>query len=366
MAEKNPKDTLQADLLAALSLQEEMGATALLDDTPRIRKPSDTGKNRGRDTGQDRGQDTAQNRSQETRQAAQVAQGVEDTGGARDRALGGTRGDITGTLGDGVGDSVGDGVGDGLSDGLGDGVDGMATEAKTASRRAKKPVFSAEVADAQKAAAEADSLEALWQAIESFEGCSLRAGANSTVIWRGNPQARLAIIGEAPGADEDAQGKPFVGRAGKLLDGLLHWAGFDESQVFISNIVFWRPPKNRAPEPAEVSVCLPFVWKQLALLKPEIVLLLGNTPLKAMLPRLGASGITRARGHWTSFADEDTGGFAKEPETTQAALQMPVYGSFHPAYLLRSPQQTRFAWADLLAVAEKYEARTGDRLQSRP
>ncbi len=335
MTEKNHK----ADLLAALSLQEEMGATALLDNTPR-KRTAPTGKIGGKVEGK------AQSRAQ-------------------DRAGGKETGKPQGKIGDKATGKPQDAAG---VDAMGaeDMGAGSTAEKSTPPRRAKKPVFSAEIAEAQKLAAQADSLEALWQTIAAFEGCNLRAGANNTVIWRGNATARLAIVGEAPGADEDAQGKPFVGRAGKLLDGLLHWAGFDESQVFITNVVFWRPPKNRAPEPAEVSVCLPFVWKQLALLKPEIVLLLGNTPMKALLPRLGTSGITRARGQWTNFASEDTGDFAKEPKTTQAALQMPVYGSFHPAYLLRSPQQTRFAWADLLAVAEKYETLTGEKLQTRP
>ena len=238
MTEKNHK----ADLLAALSLQEEMGATALLDNTPR-KRTAPTGKIGGKVEGkaQSRAEDRAGGKAQDKPQGKiggkaqskpQDAAGV-DAMGAEDMGAGSTAGK------------------------------------STPPRRAKKPVFSAEIAEAQKLAAQADSLEALWQTIAAFEGCNLRAGANNTVIWRGNATARLAIVGEAPGADEDAQGKPFVGRAGKLLDGLLHWAGFDESQVFITNVVFWRPPKNRAPEPAEVSVCLPFVWKQLALLKPE-------------------------------------------------------------------------------------------------
>ena len=296
--DKNEGD-LQADLLAGLAMQEELGATALLDAEPRPRKKPDGKK--------------------------------VDTGGA---------------------------VGEAEAEETEKVATKKAPVKSPAPKRAKKPSFSAEVAEAQARADKASSLQDLWQAIESFEGCSLRAGANRTVIWRGAETARLAIIGEGPGADEDAQGKPFVGRAGKLLDGLLYWAGFDESQVFISNIVFWRPPKNRAPEPSEIAVCLPFVAKQLALLQPQVVLLLGNTPLKALLPKLGASGITRARGQWTSFSSEEDAGLS--------GLAMPVLSSFHPAYLLRSPQQTRFAWADLLTVAEKYEELTGEKLKPRP
>ena len=209
-------------------------------------------------------------------------------------------------------------------------------------------------AAAADAAASASSLEELWREIEGFHGCELREGANKTVIWRGSPKARLAIVGEAPGADEDAEGRPFVGRAGKLLDELLGWAGFGEEDVFITNIVFWRPPGNRAPTPAESAACLPFLRRQLALLEPSQILLLGNTPLKALLPGPGAAGITKARGRW----------HALEPEPGVEAV--PALASFHPAYLLRQPVAKRFAWADLLAAATAWEESTGRALPRRP
>ncbi|MDA7982093.1 MAG: uracil-DNA glycosylase [Alphaproteobacteria bacterium] len=216
----------------------------------------------------------------------------------------------------------------------------------------------AKLADAAASAAQdafsAANLESLWKAIQAFDGCPLKRGAQNTVIWRGNPAAKVAIVGEAPGADEDAQGKPFVGRAGKLLDRLLHWAGFDADDVFITNVIFWRPSENRTPTTEEVETCLPFVRRQLTLLDPAVVLLLGNTPLKALLPEQGSRGITRARGRWEMFAPEEH------------ARMVACLASFHPAYLLRSPAQTRLAWRDVLSLAARYEAETGLILPRRP
>ncbi|MDD9910872.1 MAG: uracil-DNA glycosylase [Ahrensia sp.] len=195
------------------------------------------------------------------------------------------------------------------------------------------------VEDAMALAAQASSLEELREAMLGFEGCNLKFGARSTVFADGSPLARLMIVGEGPGADEDAQGLPFVGRSGQLLDKMLAAIGLDRTKVYISNIIPWRPPGNRKPTPAETDICLPFIRRHIELAAPDTLLLLGNTPSQALLET--SDGITRLRGAW------------KEVEAGERTI--PALPSFHPAFLLRQPAQKRYAWRDLLNLSRRLQ-----------
>jgi DNA polymerase len=187
---------------------------------------------------------------------------------------------------------------------------------------------------AREAAKSAGSLAELRALLERFEGCALKATATQLVFADGNPEARVMFVGEAPGRDEDIEGLPFVGRSGKLLDRMLAAIGLDRSQVYIANIVPWRPPGNRTPTPQESQICLPFMLRQIELANPDILVCLGGPSAQTLLGV--KEGITRIRGRWFSF---DSG--KREIRT------MPT---FHPAFLLRSPLQKRFAWRDFLAI----------------
>jgi uracil-DNA glycosylase family 4 len=201
------------------------------------------------------------------------------------------------------------------------------------------------LAEAQRLAAEADSLEALQAAISAFEGCPLRyEGARQAVFSRGNPQARIMVIGEAPGADEDAQGAPFVGRAGKLLDKMLKAAGIMDD-VFITNTVYWRPPGNRTPSPQEQAICAPFVEKAITLVAPRLLLLVGAASAKSLLKR--SEGILSLRGKWFEWRAEG------------APDSIPTLPTLHPAFLLRQPQAKKKAWADLLSLVERLDQDPG-------
>lgn len=194
----------------------------------------------------------------------------------------------------------------------------------------------AEVARA--AAAEAGDLDTLREAIGAFDLCELKRGARNTVFSDGNPAARVMVIGEAPGRDEDLQGKPFVGRAGQLLDRMLDAIGMGRTHpdalrsVYISNILPWRPPQNRDPTPEEIGMMLPFVARHVQLADPDVLVLMGNISCQALL---GRKGITRLRGNWTD------------------ALGKPALPMFHPAYLLRNPHAKREAWHDLLMLKDR-------------
>ena len=177
-------------------------------------------------------------------------------------------------------------------------------------------------------------LEHLRAALDKFEGCALRATATQLVFADGNPEARVMFVGEAPGRDEDIEGLPFVGRSGKLLDRMLAAIGLDRTQVYIANIIPWRPPGNRTPTPQESAICLPFVRKQIELVNPDVLVCLGGPSATTLLGM--KDGITKTRGRWFSF---NTG--------TREIRAMPT---FHPAFLLRSPLQKRLAWRDFLAV----------------
>lgn len=210
----------------------------------------------------------------------------------------------------------------------------------TGGRPAAHPPADAEpeadpVAEARTLAAAATDLEALARVQEAFDHCELKKGARNFVFFDGNPAARVMIIGEAPGRDEDLQARPFVGRAGQLLDRMLAAIGLSrdapdaERAVYITNMLPWRPPQNRKPTAAECAMMLPFVERHVELVAPDVIVLMGNTPCGAIL---GRDGITRIRGHWTE------------------ALGRPTIPMFHPAYLLRTPIAKREAWADLLSL----------------
>ncbi len=193
------------------------------------------------------------------------------------------------------------------------------------------------------ARAEADGagdLAALEAALARFEGCALKATARNLCFYRGAPKARLMLIGEAPGRDEDLQGKPFVGRAGQLLDRMLAAIDLGEADVHITNIVYWRPPGNRTPTPQEALACRPFLERQIALVAPEIVLLLGGAAAKQIFDT--RDGIMRLRGKWRTL---EMGG-----------RRLRAMATLHPAYLLRTPIAKRHAWRDLLAVRAALDA----------
>ena len=196
------------------------------------------------------------------------------------------------------------------------------------------------VDEAERLAAAADTLEELRAAIAAFDGCDLKKGARNLVFADGNPAARVMVIGEAPGREEDRIGKPFVGRAGHLLDRMFAAIGLSRSApdpdhaLYITNILPWRPPQNRDPTPGEIAVMRPFVLRHIELVDPDVIVLMGNIACQALL---GRRGITRLRGHWHELG------------------RRPVLPMFHPAYLLRNPSAKREAWADLLMLKSRLE-----------
>lgn len=192
---------------------------------------------------------------------------------------------------------------------------------------------------AREAAAAATTLDALRQAVAAFEGCSLKATATNTVFADGNPTAPLMLIGEAPGADEDRIGRPFVGVSGQLLDRMLATIGIDRDSAYITNVLFWRPPGNRKPTETEIALCRPFVERHIVLVRPRILVLVGGTASAALMP--GSEGITRLRGRWFDLA------------VSGAAETFRATAMYHPSFLLRSPDRKRDAWADLLSIKAK-------------
>jgi len=194
---------------------------------------------------------------------------------------------------------------------------------------------------AKQMAETAGSLDALQAALAGFEYCELKRGARNLVFSDGNPAAQVMIVGEAPGRDEDQQGKPFVGRAGQLLDKMLAAIGLDrQSQepvnaAYITNVVPWRPPQNREPSPDEIAMLTPFLLRHIALIKPTVVVAMGNISCQALL---GKRGISKLRGQLQNSRDID------------------VIPMFHPAYLLRNPSAKKLAWADLLMLKAKLAA----------
>lgn len=189
-------------------------------------------------------------------------------------------------------------------------------------------------------AREATTLEELKVALGGFEGCPLKATAKNLVFADGNPTGKVMIVGEAPGADEDRAGLPFVGRSGQLLDRMLAAIGLNRQEhVYIANTVPWRPPGNRTPTPQEVAICLPFIRRQIELADPEILICIGAPSAQALL---GVSGILASRGRWMEY---DTG-----------RRMIRAIPTLHPAYLLRQPVQKRLAWRDLRTIKAALDA----------
>jgi uracil-DNA glycosylase family 4 len=201
--------------------------------------------------------------------------------------------------------------------------------------------IAAAIMAAKVAAAAASNLADLEAAIAAFDGCPLRRqGARNTVFARGNPTAPVMIIGEGPGAEEDAQGKPFVGRAGKLLDRMLAAAGLSD-RIFITNTVFWRPPGNRTPTPDEQAICAPFLEQAIRLVGPKLLLLSGGVSAKSLLKR--QDGILSLRGQWLDWTSQD------------GESVIPALPTLHPAFLLRQPAAKAQAWKDLLTLLSRLD-----------
>jgi DNA polymerase len=185
-------------------------------------------------------------------------------------------------------------------------------------------------------AAACSTLEDLRAALATFDGCPLSATATNLVFNDGNPETELMLIGEGPGADEDRAGKPFVGKSGQLLDRMLASIGLDRTKCLITNVVFWRPPGNRTPTDAEVQACLPFLYRQIALVRPKRLLLVGGLSAKVLTGN--PAGILRSRGKWVQV------------QVPGLEAPLPALPTLHPAYLLRTPGAKREAWADLVLL----------------
>jgi len=196
------------------------------------------------------------------------------------------------------------------------------------------PAPDAAIMAARIAAAGATSLDALRAMLERFEGCGLRLTAKRLVFADGNPHGRVMFVGEAPGRDEDIAGLPFVGRSGQLLDRMMAAIGLDRATAYIANIIPWRPPGNRTPTPQESQICLPFIKRQIELADPDILVCLGGPSAAALLGL--TEGIRRSRGRWRAY---HTG-----------TREIRAIATFHPAYLLRTPLEKRFAWRDFQAI----------------
>lgn len=183
-----------------------------------------------------------------------------------------------------------------------------------------------------------ETLDELRALVEGFEGCALRMTANKTVFGYGSPTADLLLVGEAPGADEDRSGIPFVGRSGHLLDKMLRAIEIGRDECFVTNVLPWRPPGNRTPTSGEIAVCLPFLRRQIELVKPKVIMVLGGSAANALLDN--GEPISRLRGKWLDYRLSD-------------GTVIPVLASFHPAYLLRNSGQKAKAWSDLMRVKQK-------------
>jgi uracil-DNA glycosylase family 4 len=209
-------------------------------------------------------------------------------------------------------------------------------KSRATSAKSRAGAESAAIPASLEAAATLAELEAL---LAQFEGCALKRSAKRLCFARGSASARVMLIGEAPGRDEDLQGKPFVGRAGQLLDRMLAAIGLAEEHVYITNTIYWRPPGNRTPTPQEIEACAPFLARQIDLLSPDVMVLLGGAAAKSIL---GVSeGIMRLRGKWKLYRSGDR--------------EIPTLATLHPAYLLRKPEEKRYAWRDLLMLKARLE-----------
>lgn len=196
----------------------------------------------------------------------------------------------------------------------------------------------AQIALAREAAAQASTLEELREKLAAFNGCNLKFTAKNLCFADGDPSSDIMFIGEAPGRDEDMEGLPFVGKSGQLLNRMIESIGLKRESVYIANTIPWRPPGNRTPTPLETELCRPFIERQIELASPKVLVALGGPAGKALT---GATeGILRLRGNW-------------KIHRTPNGLEIPVMPTLHPAYLLRTPAQKRFAWRDFLAVKLK-------------
>jgi len=184
--------------------------------------------------------------------------------------------------------------------------------------------------------ARAGNLAALGFMLAAFDGCGLKATAKNLCFYRGAERAPLMIVGEAPGREEDLEGKPFVGRAGQLLDRMLAAIGLDRTKVYIANMVPWRPPGNRNPTPDELAQCAPFIHRQIELVAPKLLVTLGNVPTQALFET--NQGITRMRGQWKTLSIN--------------SLSVPTLPTLHPAFLLRTPGAKAQAWKDMLSLKQ--------------
>ena len=219
----------------------------------------------------------------------------------------------------------------------------------TGERALLPPVKSELLAEANKLAREANTLEDLRQAITDFEGIAIKKTATNLVFSDGNPKAQIMLVGEAPGADEDRMGKPFVGVSGQLLDRILKFIDLDRKEddplksIYISNILSWRPPGNRTPSPAEAELSLPFIEKHIALIQPKILILCGGVSAKALLA--SEDGISKLR--------KGTRMYKTLTPDLGVSVSIPAIATYHPAYLLRTPSQKRAVWEDMLTIDAK-------------
>jgi uracil-DNA glycosylase len=212
---------------------------------------------------------------------------------------------------------------------------GSAASAPPGEKGADAPLApDAAIMAARQAAASAASLDLLRAILERFEGCALRFTAKQLVFADGNPRARVMFVGEAPGRDEDIAGRAFVGRSGQLLDRMMAAIGLDRTAAYIANVVPWRPPGNRTPTPQETQICLPFIKRQIELADPDILVCLGGPSAAALLGM--TEGIRRCRGRWCAYHS--------------GTRDIRAIATFHPAYLLRTPLEKRFAWRDFQAI----------------
>lgn len=190
------------------------------------------------------------------------------------------------------------------------------------------------ISAARDLAASAATLDELRRCLEVFDGCNLKLTAKKLVFADGNPDAKLMFVGEAPGRDEDLQGKPFVGRSGQLLDRMLAAIGLDRTAVYIANVVPWRPPGNRTPTPQETEICKPFIRRQVELVNPDVLVFLGAASAKTLLGV--QDGIRKMRGRWMAYPGQ--------------GKEIAAIATYHPAYLLRSPLEKRLSWRDFLSI----------------
>ncbi len=207
-------------------------------------------------------------------------------------------------------------------------------QAETAEAPAPSLLLDASPAETRELAARANTLDELREIMDAYEGCALKKRATQLCFADGNPQAQIMLVGEGPGEQEDLQGKPFVGRAGQLLDRMLASIGLDRSTVYIANMVPWRPPGNRDPSPEELALCTPFLHRQVELVGPKLLVTLGNVPTRSLFAT--TQGITRMRGTWR--------------ELEVGSHRVKSLATFHPAFLLRTPSAKSLAWRDLLSL----------------